>query len=161
MKAIWEGRDTKGRQVRAYLVTDERAKTIAAAETSHDDPVLTWGTQRIASDIELPALEFRARESWEFNGNDDEWAYHLNWVAEQNLSRAHRGRRMLPTPKRSGFNWVVIRAISLRDLHLVERHETQLGLEAKHSPGMARLSLADVQALCVMVDRALEQRGAA
>lgn len=149
MKAIWEGRDTKGRQVRAYLVTDERAKTIAA------------GAQRIASDIELPAIEFRARESWEFNGNDDEWAYHLNWVAEQNLSRAHRGRRMLPIPRRSGFNWVVIRAISLRDLHLVERYETQLGLEAKHSPGMARLSLADVQALCVMVDQALEQRGAA
>lgn len=135
---FWEGQDSNGREVRAFL-----------AESN-----VTRLTAVVPLDMKLPVVIFRALRHWKVEHyrfqEREEYAVAVNEMNER------YGRRKKPAPKQEGKSWVVIAYAQLDDLQTCREYATPYGLEKKFRPGMARLSVEQLGSLAVALDAWME-----
>lgn len=151
LRHFWEGKDTAGRELRAFFVQSNA----------------TGFTYTVPSHMQLPVVVFRRRQDWKRDTKSEGFARAVVWRQELNESRlrraAERGTlgsfRRLPAPRGAGTVWTVAAYVPLVALHRCASMRTQLGVEQKFRPGMARLTNEQLSVLLIALDAWLESAG--
>lgn len=141
---FWEGRDSAGREVRAYLVTEAR--------------------NFVSADTRLPAILFRARTEW---SRDPGYLEVLRTTyADINDARARAAARagkstfkLKRAPRAKGVVWSPCAVVPLDEFVRTRQFATPLGLEPKFRPNMARLGGGQLGEIAVGLDAWLESGG--
>lgn len=135
---FWEGRDSSGREVRAFF-----------AESN-----VTGLTAVVPLGMKLPVVVFRTLRHWRVEHyRFQRRKEYAEIVADMDL---RVGRRKKPAPKQEGKSWVVIAFAQLDDLQACRQFSTPFGLEKKFRAGMARLSVEQLASLAVALDAWME-----